>query len=399
VGDDYNIYAYRGGTDIVRIGDPVHKYLQEELNATYDYRCWLVMGPENKWLWLFIVPTGQIYCTKAFGMNMSTGAWTERDFRNSFGDQDGITSVNLIGSESYTTGETYTTALATVSSYQADASTDTIADVTERYGDMLLDSSRTLTLDYSNGTWSLGGLDYSLNAQVFTTDFTENDLIVTYDGSNASNVAYGQHYYTAYDVSDNGFSVKPTETSFAGDLTGPHGIADASDTTPADMSITNDKTFSVYSVCNEDAPGETYNEVLQENLVGDRLMIGDATGFVYQFDDTVLTDDGEAIDARHITPVIDWGRPEKYKRWPGVSFVAEGTTGGGIWLRHRTGNFDTSDTGWTDTSIDLTNEFIEDTVWINQTSKRIQFAAMAYSEHIFNLRSLEILEPEIQNNR
>ena len=399
VGNDYNVYAYRGGTDIMRIGDPIHKYIQEELETTYEYRCWLVVGPENKRLWLYIVPKDQIYCTKAYGMSLSTGSWTERDFRNSFGDQDGITAVNLIGSESYTTGVTYTTALITASDFDADASTNTIGDVTARYGDYLLDTSRTLTKDYTAGTWSAGGLDYSLNTEAFTADFTENDMIVTFDGSNATNVAYGQHYYTVYDVSANGFAVKPTESTAVGDNTGPHGIADASDTTPADMSVDSGLTLGFYSVCVEDSPGDTYDDVLTTTLVGARLMIGDATGYVYQFDDTVTTDDGELIDSRQITPVIDWGEPDKYKRWPGISLVAEGTVAGGMYVRHRTTNFETSETGWTDVTFDLTGEFREDTVWINHTSKKIQLEFMDFTGNTFGIRSYEVLEPEIQDNR
>jgi hypothetical protein len=422
VGDDYNIYAYRGGTDIMRIGDPVHKYLQEELNTTYEYRCWLVMGPENKWLWLFIVPAGQIYCTKAYLMNMSTGAWTERDLRNSFGDQEGVTCVNLIGSESYLTGETYTTALATNSPYDATGSgaadATTISDVTERYGDVLYDSTTTQmidisALDISDGEciteveFSEGGLFFCFTTRTadptilladdtsaFSDWSTYSGMIMRIDdGSQGTNMQYGTHYYTLADICSEqdvaGFSVRAYV--LPSDTTGL-AVGDASANVPA-----LDETHNAIVIF--DPSGETYNDVIQENLVGDRLMIGDATGYVLQFDDTIRTDDGEVIDSRHLTPVFDWGQPDKYKRWPGISFVAEGTASGGIWLRHRTGSFDTSDTGWTDVSIDLTDEFIEDNVWINQTSKRIQFAAMAYSEHLFNLRSLEVLEPEVQDNR
>lgn len=419
VGSDYNVYSYYGGTNISRIGDPIHKFLQDELNTSYQYRCWIEMGPENKWLWIFIVPTDQSFITKAYGMNMVTGAWTVRDFANKFGTDEGITAVNLIGAESYTIGETYTTALATLSPYDAADNTSTTAgDTTERYGDVLFEgtagvldwSSLSATADY-DFSWKAGEVDFSEGGLLFCFSYANDptklvDLTIHEDGTNWSGIVIrvddgsdsddmpnGSHYYTLTDVCsvlDAGtdytvtLHVQPCETTGT-------GVADTSSDTPA---LGGDTTATLY-----DPSGETYNDVLETVLVGDRLMIGDATGFVYQFDDTVLTDDGNAIDARHITPVIDWGEPEKYKRWPGISVVVEGTDDGAIYIRHRTGNFDTSETGWTDVSIDLTDEVLEDTVWLNRTSKRIQFEFQEYSETTFKLRSYEVLTPEVQANR
>ena len=419
VGNDYNIYAYFGGTVIEKIGDPIHKYLQDELNTAYQYRCWLVMGEGNRWLWLFIVPTGQTFITQAYGMNMATGKWTVRDFANKFGAGEGLTSANLIGSDSYTIGDTYTTALATNSAYDAADNTEADAgDVTEKYGDVLFDSTASV-LDWSSlsvvadydFSWKAGEVDLTdgglsfcfsyANDPTKLVDTTLHSDGTTYsgiiiridDGSDSDDIPNGSHYYTLTDICsvlDAGTDYTVTVYIQPCETTGT-GISDLSTDTPV---FGGDTTATLY-----DPSGDTYNDVLQTVIVGDRLIVGDATGYVYQFDTTVLTDDGVAIDARHMTPVIDGGEPDKYKRWPGVSIVAEGSVGGGIYVRHRTASFDTSDTGWTDQSIDLTANFTEEDVWINQTSKSIQFEFQEYSKMTFKLRSYEIKEPDIQDNR
>jgi len=409
VGNDNTVYAYGGGTLIEKIGDPINKYLQEELNTQYQYRCWMAMGPENKWMWIYFVPEGQIYVTRAYGMNMSTGAWTVRDFANKFGTDEGITCVKLLGSETYTIGETYSTALVTDSPFDSAANdADTPGDVTEKYGDTLYDSTLNIidwsdideTLDFTQLDFSLGGLTFCFTTPV--SDATEiiggddtdySGLVMRVDdGSDSADLPNGTHYYTLTDVcTENDVAgvscavhIQPSETTGT-------ACADLSTETPV---VATDTTATLY-----DPSGETYNDNLQTYIAGERLVMGDATGYVYQFDTTVLTDDGAEIDARHITPVIDGGEPDKYKRWPGISIVAEGSASGGMYVRHRTASFDTSDTGWTDQSIDLTTNFIEDDVWINQTSKRIQFEFQELSEMTFKLRSYEVKTPDIQDNR
>ncbi len=393
IGTDYNVHAYYGGTTLVPIGNPVHRYLQADLNENYKNRSWMVMGPEGKRLWIFIVPNDAEYITKAYYRNMKTGAWGVRDFGSKYAT-GGLTAVSLVGTQAYTIGDSYKEALDTLSPYDADVSTDTASDVTLRYGDKLIDSSRTLTKDYTAGTWSAGGVDYSKAAEGFTADITTNDILVTFDGSGATNVSYGQHYYTAYDVSTNGFSLRTT-TSGSGD---EKGLADASDTTPADLSVASNLTISFYSVCADDDPGQTYQQSVQEILTQPRLVLGDHTGLVYEMDETFTSDDGNALDCRHLTPVIDYGLPDKNKRWPYFSVVAEGTDDGAMLLRYRTSDFDTSEVGWTDVTFDLTSNYLEKTVWQNVTSKRMQLSFKDFSGKAFDVREYKIGDPLVEEN-
>lgn len=130
IGNDYNVYAYYGGSNIENIGKKIHRFLQRDLDPTYAKRCWLCMGAENSRLWLFIVPNGKEYVTEAYAIDIRTGAWMKRDFVHKWAS-GGITSVSLVGASSYTEGETYAEAVATGETY-ADRVTSG-----ETYGQML----------------------------------------------------------------------------------------------------------------------------------------------------------------------------------------------------------------------------------------------------------------------
>jgi hypothetical protein len=389
LGTDYNVYAYYGGTVKQSIGDKIHRYLQEDLDPQYDYRCWMAMGPESKFLWILIVPSGSIYITKAYRMNMLTGAWQVRDFIGRYTATTGITAVTLAGATSYIIGETYATALNTNSPYDVSDA----GDITVRYGDYLLDTSRALTKDYTAGTWSAGGYDYSKVAEGFTADFTENDILMMVDGSNATNTRWGTHFYQTYDVSANGFSVYGTEDKTTNQ---EHGIADASDSVPADLSVNGTDIMRFYSVCSDDLPGATYDQVLDNVQVQDRLIFGDATGLILQVDETYTDDDGSNWDSRHILPVIDLGIPGTNKRWPGVRVTAKGSA---MTVRQRTSNFDTSDTGWTDQTQTLTSEFVTYEFYANVSHKKIQWEIQDFSGSDYEVSDMEIMEPMILSDR
>jgi hypothetical protein len=387
VGTDYNIYAYYGGTVIKRIGDEIHKYLIDDLDEDFTYRCRMAMGPKAQFLWVLLVPNGATHATKAYRRNMATGTWSVRDFSTKWAT-GGVTAVTLAAAEAYTIGETYAEALDTVSAHDiSDA-----GDATERYGDMLLDTSRSLTKDLTVGTWSVGGNDYSLNAEAFTAEFTENDMLVVFDGSNATNTRPGTHFYAVYDVSANGFSIYPAGRSTGVD----YGIADASGNTPADLSVAGADTIGFYSVCSEDAPGETYNQKSEQIRQKERLILGDNGGFVYQVDQTYTTDDGNNMACRHLSPVFDFDAPDKYKRWPGFSVVAKGTA---LTARYRISNFDTSDTGWNDFTQLLGTDYEHYDYWINESSKRLQVSFNDFSGGAFEVREFEIMDPLIEDNR
>jgi hypothetical protein len=262
---DYQVVAYYGGTVKQVIGEKIHKDLQETLDPQYEHRCWMVMGPESKRLWIYTVPNGDTNVTKAYGMDMRTGNWQVRDFKHRWAS-GGITAVSLVGAQSYTEGESYDEA----------------------------------------------------GAETYATAVTA---------------------------------------------------------------------------------GETYDDVVETVLTQPRTVIGDDGGFVYQFDSTYTTDDGELIVQRHPTPVFDGGQPDLFKRWPGIAVVADGTVDGAMITRYRTGNFDTSDTGWADYTFDLTAEFQEETFWTNTTSKSIQFELRDFSGKAFSVREYKVLEPLLESDR
>jgi hypothetical protein len=386
IGTDFNVHAF-GGSMREIIGGPIHKYLNDDLYNQYQTRCWMSMGPEGNFLYILICTTSSGYLTKAYIRNMKTGAWMCRDLSN---NSAGITTITLAGSTSYIVGDTYGEALNTISLYD-----DTVGDATERYGDKLMDTSRTLAADYTAGTWSAGGFDYSKNGENFHNDFTENDMLVLFDPS-ATNTPAGHHFYTVYDVSTNGFSVNGTQdTAAAGD----HGIADNSTNVPADLSVAGADTIGFYSLCSEDDPGQTYNESLETIQQGEQLILGDATGMILKVDETYTDDDGSLMDCRHLTPVIDAGYPDKFKRWPPINLSADGTVGGAMMMGYRTGYFETSDTGWTDYTVDLTTENINTDFFPNISSKKIQYRIKDFSGKSFNVTDFGIGQPQLQDNR
>jgi hypothetical protein len=389
VGTDYNVHAYYGGSVKKTIGDKIHKYLQDDLDPQYKNRCWMTMGPQGKFLYIFIVPSGSTYITKAYRRNMQTEAWMIRDYLDAWSSTTGISSVCLAAAESYVTGETYQTALDTNSAYAVSDA----GDITRRYADSLLEISRSLTKDYTAGTWSAGGYDYSKVAEAFTADISENDILVVYDGSDATNTRYGTHFYTVYDVSANGFSIYGTEDKTTNQ---EHGIADASDSVPADLSVSGNNTIGFFSACDSGVVGDTYNQVLEDIQTAEKLILGDSGGFIYEVDETYTADSGTDIDSRHLTPVVDAGQPGNNKRWPGIKVTAKGTR---FLVRSRVGSFDTSDTGWSDVSQELTSEWINYEFPLNVTSKKIQWEIKDLSGQDFQVSDVEILQPVIEDNR
>jgi hypothetical protein len=309
-----------------------------------------------------------------------------RDFSSKW-TSGGVTAVTLAAPTAYEIGETYDEVMRQVSAYEVSGA----SDVTMRYGDKLMDSSRTLTKDYDTGVWDAGGNTYTLAAQTFTADFTENDMMVVFDPS-ATNARTGTHFYTAYDVSTNSFKVKPAGRSTGVDF----GIADTSTNVPSAFSVGVADTIGFYSVCAEDTPGETYNQKTEQIREEERFVLGDSGGFVYQIDETYTTDDSNLMDCRHVSPVFDFDAPHKYKRWPGFSVVAKGS---GLTARYRIGNFDTSDTGWNDFTQTLASDYEQHNFWINKSSKRLQVCFKDFSGSDFQIREFEIFNPLIEGNR
>jgi len=379
VGTDLNVYAYYGGSLLKAIGDPIHKYLQRDLATDYASRCFLRIGPLGKRLLLFIVEGSGTYITKCYYMDMLTKAWGVRDYSNKFSSSGtGITGITISGSSIYTTGDTYEEALDTLSSYDAADGTTTAGDVTTRYGEHLLDTSRSLSFDPTNASWCDGGqgFDGSVGAD-YKADFTKNDILMIEDGSTflrdgTYTNQFGTHFYTIDDVTS-----AWAQISLIAALTGACVTADV---TPA-----NEVTFGLWSPV-----GDSYNDVLEVIQTAERMILADATGLVYEVDETYTDDDGSLIDSRHLTKEFDMDQPDVYKRWHNLAVVADGTVGGAMQVGYRTTNFETSDTGWEDFTFDLTSEFQEKTFFSNKTSKRIQYRFTDFSGKSFNVREYKL---------
>lgn len=418
IGTDLNVYAYFGGSVKQAIGDPIHKSLQKDLDRQYKNRMWMVMGPDKRRLWIFIVEKGSTFITKAYYRNMQTGAWGVRDFKNKFNSTTGITAVNLVGGQTITTGDSYQEALDTLSAFPADISEDTAGDVTQRYGDVLLDGtvnqidfsnlgSDKVTPDFTDIDFSkeAGGLelDWSASADntVLLADSTvaysdwstfSGKLLKLSDGSDTPGMAHGTHFYRLTDVcavNNTGdwsmtIHIAPRGTGFATSVCAG-GVPDQ---------FAGDTSGEFY-----DPSGETYRDAIQEIQTKSQMLLGDATGLIYQMDETYTTDDGELIDARHYTPVFDLGEIGANKRWPGLRIVAEGTVGGAMKVSYRVSEFDTSSDGFTDFSFDLTNEMREKTFYTNVTSKKTQWMFSDWTGTQFRVRGFEVLDPQVQDNR
>ncbi len=412
IGTDYKVYAYYGGTVKEVIGDKVHKYFQEDLDTAYESRCIMAMGPKGKRLWVLIVPNGSLYITRAYVMDMRTRSWTRRDFDNY--TTSGVTAVSLVGAQTYSTGQSYSAALERISDYDfADDTATEPGDGTLRFGDVLFDSTANV-LDWStlsavadyDFSWKTGEIESSAGGLFFcfsyandptrliagdVTDYSGLMLRID-DGSDSDNMPTGTHFYGLTDVSstlDAGTDYTVTVYVIPEETTGT-GIADLSTDTPV---IKNDTTATLY-----DPSGETYQDVVAEVEVGAQMVIGDEDGFVYTFAEDTSTDSGTDISAAHNTPVVDWGQPDKYKRWSGLNLVARGC---GVNVRSRTDYFDTSDSGWTDAtlSLDSTSEFREYSFYLNITSKQIQWQIANVDGGDLEVRAAEILEPLIEENR
>jgi len=424
VGSDYNVYAYYGGTSIQMIGDKIHKFLQDDLDPIYEARCWMAFGEENRYLYIFIVPNASEFITKAYIMNMATGAWSVRDFSNTFGSADGITAVSLAGSQTYTTGDTYQDALNTLSPYDAGfVDTSTAGDVTIRYGDVLCEntanaidwSTMSATADY-DFSWKAGEVDLSEGGLLLCFSYSNDPtklidctrhmdgttwsglILKIDDGSDTGDMPHGTHYYQLTDVcslkdgATTDYSVTvyvaPRDSTRSPDSTGT-GIADLSSDTPV---FAGDTTGNLFC-----PSGSTYNDELNEVQVAERILLGDATGFVYQLDETYTTEDGNNIACRHLSPVIDMGEPGNYARWNKISYTAkEKTSGnGGVKTRFRTASFDTSETGWVDLTQTLTSDWEKYDTYMNRSSKRVQICWDSVAGSDFEIREAELhYDPE-----
>lgn len=400
IGNDYNVYTYYGGSVKKRIGDKIHDNLLSDFETDYINRAWMAFGPEGKMLWIFFVPDGSEYITKAYGYDTQQDTWTSHDFTDKY-TSGGITAASLITASTLITGDSYQAALNIVSLYSAADDTNAAGDVTLRYGDTLkgdltsneLDfTTIDSTLDFTDCEFSAGGLFMCFTTK--TGDCTQlvgddtdysNKIIRFVDGSLSGNFPSGTHYFTVTDVSIVADAagvcckcyLQPSESTGT-------GYSDLSTDTPALDGTTGAVIF--------DATGSTYNQSVQQVSSKDALYIGDSDGYIYKFASDITSYGGTAFSSAHYTPVVDLELPDKYKRWPGILFEAKGTSVVIDWKL---------DNGsWTSNSATtLTSSFEQYVIYIERSSKRIQARFTNDSGNDFHIRRYGLLEPYVEENR
>jgi hypothetical protein len=304
----------------------------------------------------------------------------------------------------------------------------TSGDATLRYGDVLRGDTTSNVIDWSEFDWTAGagdGLDFTggefseggiffCYTTVTSQDETEwicnsvmnestsySGLVMRIDdGSDSANIVWGTHYFTLGDVCHEldaaGASVRVYVEPR--DSTG-RALADLSADVPDINSISTDTTATLFC-----PSGDTYRQSINETLKQARMIIGDSSGFVYEFDPTHTTYAGENITSRHFTHVEDFQEPDKYKRWNWISIVARWNpdiaSNGGVKIRHRIASFDTSDTGWFgDFTVDLTAVWKEYKLYNNRSSKRIQYEFADAAGSNFQISEYKIGSPQIQDDR
>lgn len=358
VGNDYNVYAYFGGSEYKMIGNKIQRFLERDLLASYAYRSWICVGPKNKRLWIFIVPTGKTYCTEAYIIDIRSGAWMKREFTHKF-TTGGISSVYLVGASDYEAGD----------SYQA----------------KLLEESPPKVV-------AIGGAARVTTTVTITTS-TEHSMLanetVTIAGCGAP--FDGDHTIATIPVSPTGANGSPTTLTYTVADSGDMSNATAG-TAKVDF-LADGTTIKAPTSLDYIISGVTSMEALQTTLVDEELAIGDSAGNVYQFDSDLTQDGGVNIPALHITEIYDGGFPYRNKIWPAFTVVAKGTS---ITVSYRTGNFETTGTGWTAFDAQtLTSEFVAYNFYVNDTSLKVQFKFSGSSDFVvseYGLHEPAVLE-------
>jgi len=326
VGNDFNVYAYAGGSDKSAIGDKIQKYLERDLSPGLAYRSWMTVGAKGSRIWIYIVPDGSQFITQAYAIDTRTGSWMKRDFTHKWTTVSaGISAVGLIGSGSYMIGDTY--------------------------ADKLIERSPSKVV-------AIGGCVRATNVVTVTT-------------------AVAHSFIAGETVVLAGVDSGGEATAFSGSKT----IASVTSTTKftfAQTAVDESNLAAGTAIVDKPPTSQDYITLaitsrmeLTEVLTDERIALGDSAGYVYQYDSDATQDDSVAIPSAHITEVIDGGYPGRNKLWPGITITAKGT---GVVVSYRYASFETTGTGWTDfDEVVLTSEFVDYFIPVNDTSKKIQF--------------------------
>lgn len=383
VGSNYNIYAYYGGSVLTDIGAKIQKLFKADIETNYLNRCWMTVDVDGNGLWVFIVASGGTCVTKAYYYNFRNLSWTVRDFAHVW-SSTGITAVNLIGAQTYTTGDTYRDALLELSPYDAAETTQTSGDVTKRYGDYICTTTalKSICQDCVLGSWCAGGVEFVSNCAgaTFKQDFTVSNVVRVKDGSkfcDATYVRYGTHYYTISDISNLRFVLWPRDTGVAVCNTAVYEVTAG----------INDISFQVF-----DPTGTTYRQKLTLVNEEPQLVIGDETGYIYMFSADETQDNNINIPCVHKVPGIDLGQPSIIKRWPGIFLTAKGDT---IKISYKIDNG-----SWTDfTTVTLNTNWSVYNRYINKTGRVLYLDFSSASGGEFYVKEFGILDPAVLENR
>lgn len=117
LGSDYQPYSYAGGSFVTPIGVKIAEALKADLDPTRLARCRMEVGANGSRLWIFVVRDGYEFITRAYGIDTLTGAWMVRDFEHLYDTTTGLSSVALVGAQSYVVGSTWQQAIDTAQTY------------------------------------------------------------------------------------------------------------------------------------------------------------------------------------------------------------------------------------------------------------------------------------------
>lgn len=350
VGNDYNVYRYSGGTMLENIGNGIAEFLKRDMAVNYAQRIIMAVSPQQKFLWVFVVPTDSQYCTTAYKINTKTGAWTKADFSSHY-VTGGVLCSELIGAGVYTIGQSYRTAVALGTSYGAALCTGTEITKTETTTATVWSGSGTI-MTGTGSTWKTAG------ASLVSPD----DIIHIVSGTNVT----AGYYRVASVTSDTVMTL--------------------------DSSIESGGTASnvVYTLHKND--GDSYDDVLDEVRVNDSLFIGDTSGYVLKQSDTLYTYDGTAVPQVYTSGESDLGEPHKSKRWPGIIVDAKGSA---MLVETKI-----DDGEWTQFgSLTLTANYTLYNVFVNRTGKKFQYRLRNISGTEMDVRSATIMSPVVEGAR
>lgn len=431
VGHDYKIYAYTGGNSATEIGQAVADSFKADINKVAGYAGRMALSAGHKYLYIFIPVNNDTVATKAYKLNLETGAWTIRDFSHKY-TSGGISAATLVGGGAYTVGKTYEqvdpeteivlTETVTNTTWTVSGTTMTNASAKWKTAGVGLVEVGDI-VDVLSGTGATVGR-YSIKTVTSDTELVLNESI----GSSPSAVSYkiygvGDSYADVLEIEKRVLAETVTSTTWnaagkvmtnasakwktAGTLVvagcsvkvisgtnanvGYYSVSTVDSDTQITLatSIGSSPSSVTYEIYDSIYDSPSYDDVVDEVLTSDVLTIGDTDGYVLQEDDTVAADDGTEATHTYYSKEFDGGAPEVFKRVDGITIDAKGTS---ITIEY------SLDGGtWTTcfSAVALTSEYKTYRRFVNRSCKKMQIRMTG----TFSLRSWGILNAMPEDNR